>query len=141
MWSWSKFSSYDNIKTTILLTRIIQVEIVDGAIYAVGGMTNLGVHISTTSVEKLDQQTGKWSSVAPLREPRAYFGIYGKTEPNDRTLVISGGFYYDSVRVERFNTEIYSCDHNRWSYGSYNKKARTGAHLFAVPNLPEYGFY
>ena len=51
----------------------LQVAVLDGILYAIGGEAANGTRLAT--VERYDAQSDRWTALAPMLEPRAYFGV------------------------------------------------------------------
>ncbi len=81
------------------------VAVVDGKIYAIGGLTGSDLPVSTT--EEYNPQTNEWTSKTPMPTPRSGFAI---TVYHNKIYVIGGSVGYGYIG----NNEVYDPVSNTW---------------------------
>lgn len=90
----------------------MQVAVVDGKLYAIGGEAANGTRLST--VEVYDPEADRWSAQAPMPDARAYFGVGVAGSGSSARIFAVGGCSQECAKP--YDTVLqYSVAHNQWT--------------------------
>ena len=130
-------AAWEKIPAPSMRTHHLAMAVVDGYVYAIGGIRRIGgKQVTVGEVERYDPVAGKWTAVAPLQQPRHSMacGVIGNK------IYACGGTGDDQLATRV--VEVYDPATGAWTFGPSMLRARGGASagvLMIVPPGPAAG--